>query len=79
MKTLDELTAAEHRKIASLKEQIEAILNGKTTPAKAPVVAATGTPKKKKKMSKAARAAISEAKKAWWAKKNKGKKAVKGK
>lgn len=77
MKTLDELTAAEHRKIASLKEQIEAILNGKTTsPAKAPVVAATGTPKKKKKMSKAARAAISEAKKAWWAKKNKGKKAV---
>lgn len=79
MKTLDELTAAEHRKIASLKEQIEAILNGKTTPpAKAPVVAATGTPKKKKKMSKAARAAISVAKKAWWAK-NKGKKAVKGK
>jgi hypothetical protein len=66
MKTLDQLTASELEKVASLKRQIEAIFSGKpATPAKA-VVAAPAKPKRK--MSAAAKKKIGAAQTARWAK-----------
>ena len=81
MPDINDLSIEQIEKVLKLRKELEAVF---AKPAAKPAAkldkklaakaetAPTEMPKKRKKMSKAARAAISKAKKEWWANKLKG-------